>query len=124
MSHLTAAETLDLGKVTSLSKGWTISLSGDERRSWRSRRLARPTSNRSHLIPHSSSKGKHGRLRNALSGPPRAIHHGEHLLRAIVLLNRKGLFRGSMDIYGRAKALQSPCKPQSMSGASGPSGYE
>ena len=37
MSHLTAAETLDLGKVTSPSKVWTISLSGDERHSWRSR---------------------------------------------------------------------------------------
>ena len=111
MSHLTAAETLDSGEVTSLPKRWTISLSGGERCSWKSRRLVCPTSNRSHLISHPSSEGKHlrqgcqdRRLRNALSSPLRAIHHGEHLLRVIVLLHRRGLFRQSMGIHGRAKA--------------------
>ena len=111
MSHLTTAETLDSGEVASLPKRWTISLSGGKRCSWRSRRLACPTSNRSHLISHPFSEGKHmqqrwrdRRLRNPLSGPLRAIYHGEHLLRVLVLLYCKGVFRRSMYIYGRAKA--------------------
>ena len=105
MSHLTAAETLDFGEVASLPKRWVISLSGGERCTWRSQRLVCPTRNRSHLISHLSSKGKHLRhLRNALSGPLRAIHHGEHLLRIIALLYCKGLFWRSMYIHGWAKA--------------------
>ena len=108
MSHLTAAETLDFGEVASLPKRWVISLSGGERCTWRSRRLVCPTCNRSHLVSHPSSEGKHlrqrwrdRRLQNALSSSLRAIHHGEHLLRIIVLLYCKGLFRRSMHIYGR-----------------------
>ena len=110
MSPLTAAETLNSGEVASLPKRW-ISLSGGERCSWRSRRLVCPTSNRSHLISHHFSEGKHlrqrwrdRRLRNPLSGPLRAIHRGEHLLRVLVFLYCKGLFRRSIYIYGRAKA--------------------
>ena len=111
MSDLTAAETLDSGEVASLPKRWVISLSGGERCLWRSRRLVCLTSNRSHLISHPFSEGKHlrqrwrdCRLRNTLSGPLRAIHHGEHLLRVLVLLHCTGLFRRSMYIDGRAKA--------------------
>ena len=84
MSHLTAAETLDSGEVASLPNRWAISLSGGERCSRRSQRLVCPTSNRSHLVYHPFSEGKHlrqrwcdRRLRNPLSGPLRAIHHGE-----------------------------------------------
>ena len=80
MSHLTAAEILDSGEIASLPKRWTISLSGGERCSWRSRRLVCPTSNRSHLVSHPFSEGKHlrqrwrdRRVRNPLSGPLRTI---------------------------------------------------
>ena len=111
MSHLTAAETLDSGEIAYLSKRWTISLSGGERCSWRSRRLVCQTSNRSHLVSHPFSEDKHlqqrwrdRRLRNPLSGPQLTIHHGEHLLRVLVLLHCKPRFRRSMYIDGRAKA--------------------
>ena len=111
MSNLTAAETLDSGEIASLPKRWTISLSGGERCSWRSRRLVCPTSNRSHLVSHPFSEDKrlrqrwrNRRLRNPLSGPLQTIHHGEQLLRVLVLLHCKGLFRRSMYIDGRAKA--------------------
>ena len=115
MSHLTAAEILDFGEVTSLPKRWTISL-GERRRTvfWRSRRLVCPTSNRSHLISHPSSEGKHlrqrwwdRRLRNALSGPLRVIHHhhdGEHLLGCVILLYRKGLLSWPMTVHTRTEA--------------------
>ena len=111
MFHLTAAETLNFGIVTSLSKRWTISLSGGERRSWRSRRLVCPTSNWSYLISHPSSEGKYlrqrwrdHRIRNSLSCPLRVIHHGEHLLGLVILLYRKGLLSWPMNVNGRAEA--------------------
>ena len=111
MSHLTAAETLDFGEVTSLPERWTMPLSGGERCSWRSRRLVCLTSNRSHLISHPSSEGKHLRqrwrdrqLRNALSGPLRVIHHGEHLLGLVILLHRKDLLGWPMNVHGWTEA--------------------
>ena len=110
MSHLTAAEELDPGEVRSLSKGLTISLTGRKRRTWRSRRLVQSASNRSHIIPHLPSKGKHlgqrrqnVRLRNALSRPLRAIHHGEHPVGTLVLLHCEGLLSQSVYITGRAE---------------------
>ena len=100
MSHLTVAETLDFGEVTSLPNRWVISLYGGER-------LEIPVVGL-HLVSHPSSEGKHLRqrwqvhqLQNALSGPLGAIHHGEHLLRIIILLYP---FRRSMYIYGQTKA--------------------
>ena len=111
MSHLTAAEALDLGKVLSLSKGLTVSLTRGERLTWRSRRLVRLAGNWSHLILHPPSKGKHlgqrrrdGQLRNALSSPLRAIHHGKHFFGTLVLLHCKCLHSRSMDITGQAEA--------------------
>ena len=113
VSHLTAAEALDFGEVPSLSKGLTISLIGGKRRTWRPRRLIRSTSNRSHLIPHSPSQGKHMgqrrrhvRLRNTRSRPLGTIHHGEHLLGTLILVHREGLLKRSVYVAGRTEAVK------------------
>ena len=91
------------------SRPWT----GGKRRTWAvgSRRLVRSASNQSHLIPHLLSKGKHlgqrrrhVRLRNTLSRPLRAIHHGEHLVGTLVLFHREGLLSRSVYVTGRAEA--------------------
>ena len=127
MSHLTAAEALDSGEIPSLSKGLTISLIGGKRWTWRPRRLIQSTSNRSYLIPHPPSQGKHlGQrrrhvwLRNTWSRPLGTIHHGEHLLGTLVLFHRKGLLSRSVYVAGRTEAGT----PQSMFGVTCPSGYE
>ena len=70
-----------------------------------------PDEHWSHLISHPSSEGKHlrqrwrdHRLRNALTGPLRAINHGEHLLGLVILLYRKGLLSWPMNVHGWTEA--------------------
>ena len=110
VSHLTAAEVLDFGEIPSLSKGLMISLTGGKRRTWRPRRLIHSTSNRSHLIPHPPSQGKHlgqrrrhVRLCNTWSRPLGTIHHGEHL-GTLVLFHCEGLVSRSVYVAGRTEA--------------------
>ena len=71
----------------------------------------RTTSDWAHLVAHLASKSEHllqGRghrgLRYAGTSPLRAIYHGDHILRFVILLHREYLLRQSMNICGLAEA--------------------
>ena len=53
---------------------------------------------------HLRQRWRDRRLRNALSGPLRALHHGEHLLGLVILLYRKCLLGWPMNVHGRTEA--------------------
>ena len=87
-------KTLDSGEVASLPKRWAMSLSGGK---WCSYPILLARAN------ICDNDGVIASSETPLSGPLRAIHHCEYLLRVLVL-HCKGLFRRSMYIDGRAKA--------------------